>query len=106
MEALAEQIAKQQKVQTATQRAFLAQGEFEEVRERFAEALQELDALGESQAWMRDTFGVTAAELRSLLSLSRSDEKNDEKDTDNGDEGEETSGDETAPVENPAPEHQ
>ena len=74
MEALAEQIEKQRRVQTATQRAFLAQGEFDEVRERFAESLQELDTLGEPQAWMRETFGLTASELRGLLTLNRDDD--------------------------------
>ena len=83
MEALAEQIEKQRRVQTATQRAFLAQGEFDEVRERFAESLQELDALGESQAWIRETFGLTASELRGLLTLNR----DEDSDSDNGDEG-------------------
>lgn len=82
MEALAEQIEKQRRVQTATQRAFLAQGEFDEVRERFAESLQELDALGEPQAWIRDTFGLTASELRGLLTLNR----DEDSDSDNGDE--------------------
>ena len=82
MEALAEQIEKQRRVQTATQRAFLAQGEFDEVRERFAESLQELDALGESQAWIRETFGLTASELRGLLTLNR----DEGSDSDNGDE--------------------
>lgn len=81
MEALAEQIEKQRRVQTATQRAFLAQGEFDEVRERFAESLQELDALGESQAWIRETFGLTASELRGLLTLNR----DEDSDSDNGD---------------------
>lgn len=74
MEALAEQIEKQRRVQTATQRAFLAQGEFDEVRERFAESLQELDGLGESQAWIRETFGLTASELRGLLTLNRDED--------------------------------
>lgn len=74
MEALAEQIEKQRRVQTATQRAFLAQGEFDEVRERFAESLQELDALGEPQAWIRETFGLTASELRGLLTLNRDED--------------------------------
>lgn len=82
MEALAEQIEKQRRVQTATQRAFLAQGEFDEVRERFAESLQELDALGEPQAWIRDTFGLTASELRGLLTLNR----DEDSDSGNGDE--------------------
>ena len=82
MEALAEQIEKQRRVQTATQRAFLAQGEFDEVRERFAESLQELDALGESQAWIRETFGLTASELRGLLTLNR----DEDSDSDNGDD--------------------
>lgn len=82
MEALAEQIEKQRRVQTATQRAFLAQGEFDEVRERFAESLQELDTLGEPQAWMRETFGLTANELRGLLTLNR----DEDSDSDNGDD--------------------
>ena len=74
MEALAEQIEKQRRVQTATQRAFLAQSEFDEVRERFAESLQELDTLGEPQAWIRDTFDLTASELRGLLNLNRDED--------------------------------
>lgn len=82
MEALAEQIEKQRRVQTATQRAFLAQGEFDEVRERFAESLQELDALGEPQAWIRETFGLSASELRGLLTLNR----DEDSDSDNADE--------------------
>lgn len=82
MEALAEQIEKQRRVQTATQRAFLAQSEFDEVRERFAESLQELDTLGEPQAWIRDTFDLTASELRGLLNLNR----DEDGDSDNGDE--------------------
>ena len=82
MEALAEQIEKQRRVQTATQRAFLAQGEFDEVRERFAESLQELDTLGEPQAWIRETFGLTASELRALLTLNRGEDS----DSDNGDD--------------------
>lgn len=70
MQALAEKLAKQEKVKTATQQAFLAQAEFDGVRERFASALQELEQLGEPQTWMRDSFGLTASELRSLLALN------------------------------------
>lgn len=88
MRALAEQIERQQKVQAATQRAFLAQGEFEEVRARFAESLQELDALGESQPWMRNTFGLTPADLRSLLALDRTDDNDDSSDDDREDQPE------------------
>lgn len=69
MQALAEKLAKQEKVKTATQQAFLAQAEFDGVRERFASALQELEQLGETQTWMRDSFGLTASELRALLAL-------------------------------------
>lgn len=98
MEALAEQIEKQRRVQTATQRAFLAQGEFDEVRERFAESLQELDGLGESQAWMRETFGLTASELRGLLNFNRDEDSNSDNDEHSQDESspepEETDNDE------------
>lgn len=69
MQALAEKLAKQEKVKTATQQAFLAQAELDGVRERFASALQELEQLGEPQTWMRDSFGLTASELRALLAL-------------------------------------
>ncbi|WP_342319211.1 hypothetical protein [Corynebacterium mayonis] len=70
MQALAEKLAKQEKVKAATQQAFLAQAEFDGVRQRFASALQELEQLGEPQTWMRESFGLTASELRSLLALN------------------------------------
>ena len=45
--ALAEKIGRQQKIQDAAQRGFLAQADFDEARERLASALQELEALGD-----------------------------------------------------------
>ncbi|WBT09411.1 hypothetical protein PAB09_03535 [Corynebacterium sp. SCR221107] len=69
MMALAERLANQEKVKAATQRAFLAQTELEAVRARFAAAVQELDQLGEAHTWLRESFGLTASELRQLLAL-------------------------------------
>ena len=69
MQALAERLANQEKVKAATQRAFIAQTELEAVRARFAAALQELDQLGEAHTWLRESFGLTASELRQLLAL-------------------------------------
>ncbi|MCQ9334496.1 hypothetical protein NQ042_10510 [Corynebacterium phoceense] len=62
----------------ATQQAFLAQAEFDGVRERFAVALQELDALGEPQSWMKESFGLTASELRSLLKVKPAQHEEDD----------------------------
>lgn len=75
--ALAEKIARQQKIQDAAQRGFLAQADFDEARERLASALQELEALGESQGWMRESFGLTPSELKSLLTLPVDDDDAD-----------------------------
>ncbi|MHA2788326.1 hypothetical protein ACXZ66_04125 [Corynebacterium sp. S7] len=93
MIALAERLANQEKVKAATQRAFLAQTELEAVRARFAAALQELDQLGEAHTWLRESFGLTASELRQLLALdtdSIHDEDDDEDQLD-GDEDTTTS---------------
>lgn len=83
LEALAEKMRKQEQVKDATQRAFLAQSEFDDVRERFATALQELDQLGESQTWMRESFGLSVSELRNLLALdvTNEDDEDDEQET-------------------------
>lgn len=82
MQALAERLANQEKIKDATQRAYLAQAELDGVRKRFAFALQELDQLGETHTWLRESFGLTAAELRQLLALDTNtiddDEDNDE----------------------------
>lgn len=93
MQALAERLANQEKIKDATQRAYLAQTELEAVRARFAAALQELDQLGETHTWLRESFGLTASELRQLLALdtdSIHDEDDDEDQLD-GDEDTTTS---------------
>ncbi|WP_115686489.1 hypothetical protein [Corynebacterium senegalense] len=82
-QALAEKIAQQEKVKDATQRAFLAQAEFDGARRRFAAALQELSKLGESQAWMRASFDLSPTALRGLLALT-TDGEDDTSDTDSG----------------------
>lgn len=78
MKALAERIDRQEKVKDATQRAFLAQAEFDGVRQRFALALQELDGLGEPQSWMKESFGLTTTELRSLLKVKPAQPEEDD----------------------------
>lgn len=83
LEALAEKIARQDKIKEATQEAFLAQAEFHSVRERFATALQHLGSMGESQVWMKESFGLTSSELRSLLALNVEEGEEDADDEDN-----------------------
>lgn len=88
MMALAERLANQEKVKAATQRAFLVQTELEAVRARFAAALQELDQLGEAHTWLRESFGLTASELRQLLALD-TDSIHDEDDAEDQLDGDE-----------------
>lgn len=88
MQALAERLANQEKVKAATQRAFIAQTELEAVRARFAAALQELDQLGEAHTWLRESFGLTASELRQLLALD-TDSIHDEDDAEDQLDGDE-----------------
>ena len=83
MQALAERLANQEKIKDAIQRAYLAQSELDGVRKRFAFALQELDQLGETHTWLRESFGLTATELRQLLALD-TDTVDDDEDNDEG----------------------
>jgi hypothetical protein len=75
MQALAERLANQEKVKDATQRAYLPQAE--------------LDELSETHTWLRESFGLTAFELRQLLALATDgigDEVDDDEDQPEGDE--------------------
>lgn len=109
MIALAERLANQEKVKAATQRAFLAQTELEAVRARFGAALQELDKLGEAHTWLRESFGLTASELRQLLALDTDgihDEDTPTSETDEHEQGEGNRDDQELDGENsPAPDN-